>query len=64
MKHHTTERRIVLPLLLLGIALLWLVSPLRRLWLDASLPWFAPFVVWGAIVLLAGLLLPGRTRGP
>ena len=38
------------------LALLVLLPPLSRLWLSPASAWFVPYIVWGAIILLAFLL--------
>lgn len=35
-----------------GVALAVLASPARLLWAHPTLPWFSPFVAWGAVILL------------
>ena len=38
--------------LLFGLSLLILVSPITGWWLQASLPWYLPFLIWLVIILL------------
>jgi len=38
-----------------GIALLAVASPLRLVWARGDKPWYAPFLVWLALVALAAL---------
>jgi hypothetical protein len=42
-------------LLLLGLALLLLASPLRLFWAHPARPWYTPFLVWLLLVVLGGL---------
>jgi hypothetical protein len=46
--------------LFVGAATLLLASPLRHLWAADDRPWYLPFVVWLAIIVLARLFQRGR----
>ena len=43
------------------LAVLVLASPVRLLWAHTALGWLAPFVLWGAVLLLTAWV--GRARG-
>ena len=50
-------------LLAIAFAVLLVASPLRMVWAHPSRSWLAPFVVWGALVLLAAWTTrPDRKR--
>jgi hypothetical protein len=42
--------------LALGVASLVIASPLRHLWAADARPWYLPFVVWLAMIVLPRLL--------
>jgi hypothetical protein len=46
--------------LLLGGAAFVLASPLRHVWATDRSPWFLPFVLWLALIVLARLVARGR----
>jgi apolipoprotein N-acyltransferase len=48
-----------LALLAFGVGALALASPVRNLWASGG-PWFVPFVVWFAVILLAAFLARWR----
>ena len=35
------------------VALLVLLPPLSRLWLDESSPWYLPYLIWFGLIVLA-----------
>jgi hypothetical protein len=44
-----------LALLAFGVGVLALASPARNLWASGG-PWFVPFAVWFAVILVAAFL--------
>jgi len=42
-------------MVLFGLALLAVASPLRLSWAREGRPWYTPFVLWLAIIALAAL---------
>ena len=46
-----------------GLGVLVLASPLRRVWAQPSLGPIAPFVAWILVVIVGGLLLRAAHRG-
>ena len=47
-------------ILLLLFALFLLVSPLVQWWAGDGSPWYLPFLLWGALILLARRIQPRR----
>lgn len=45
-------------ILLALLALFLLVSPVKELWTAPSAPWYTPYLIWLAIILLARRLVP------
>ncbi|MEO1231581.1 MAG: hypothetical protein AAFZ18_21995 [Myxococcota bacterium] len=40
-----------------------LASPARVVWVQSSLPWWLPFVVWGGVIVVGGISASWWARG-
>ncbi|SCZ49352.1 hypothetical protein [Thiohalomonas denitrificans] len=43
-------------ILLFLFAILLLVSPLKTIWAADDAPWYLPYLLWGALIILAARL--------
>ncbi len=50
-------------ILLFLLALFLFASPLTRWWATSSTPWYAPYLIWLALIVLIGALSRRWDRG-
>ncbi|MRH77466.1 hypothetical protein GH984_01910 [Spiribacter sp. C176] len=49
-------------LLIFALGLLLFSSPLTQWWAEQNYPWFAPFGLWLALIILIGLFIGRGSR--
>jgi hypothetical protein len=52
-----------LPVFATGVLLLSFATPLRTLWAQSGLGWWAPFLLWGVSILALAAAATGSDEG-